>query len=131
MLLRRQQPSRQAGAGVGGGVLAGLWELQPNSCLLVTQTECVAREALWWVPLNLLPLFGPVAFFRGKCCSQHMLSPLHLTYVVTSMVRCVSQKKHLKISLFFFFFFSFERVNNFRHKYARLHIYFKETYHLR
>lgn len=97
-------PDRQVLEWVGG-VLAGLWELQPNSCLLVTQTECVAREALWWVPLNLLPLFGPVAFFRGKCCSQHMLSPLHLTYVVTSMVRCVSQKKHLKISLFFFFLF--------------------------
>lgn len=31
-------------AGAGVGVSARLWELQPNSCLLVTQTEHVARK---------------------------------------------------------------------------------------
>lgn len=91
---------------------AWLWELQPNSCLLVTQTECVAREALWWVPLNLLPLFWPSGIFLRKVLfSAHVLSVWHMS--LRPLCKPGQKKKY---HCFMW--------NGFRHVCADLDIYF-------
>lgn len=130
MLLRRQQPSRQAGAGVGGGgpcrpvgtAAKQLFAGHPDGV-------CCQRGTLVGA-LKSAPFIWPGGIFQGKVLlSAHALSsPSDICRYVHGPM-CEPKKTFENITFFFFFFF--ERVNNFRHKYARLHIYFKETYHLR